>query len=60
MEEFCDITLVSDDGHRIRAQKVVLASASPTFRDMFQNYECYTEYQVKPKLKKDKLMNSWT
>ena len=36
MEEFCDVTLVSDDGKRFRAHKVVLASASSFFRDIVQ------------------------
>ena len=46
MEEFCDVTLISDDDKRFRAHKVVLASASTLFRDMFQNYDEETEYQV--------------
>ena len=46
LEEFCDVTLVSFDGERIRAQKVVLASASTIFRDMLQNEEEDMEYQV--------------
>ena len=46
MEELCDVTLVSDDDKRIRAHKVVLASASTLFRDIFQNYDEETEYQV--------------
>ena len=46
LEEFCDVTLVSDDGDRIRAHKVVLASASTIFRDMFQNDDGNTEYEV--------------
>jgi hypothetical protein len=46
MEEFCDVTLVSEDDMRIRAHKVVLASASKLFRDLFQNYEEDTENQV--------------
>ena len=45
MEEFCDVTLVSDEGMRIRAHKVVLASASTLFRDLFQNQDEDTEYQ---------------
>ena len=46
MEEFCDVTLISDDDKRFRAHKVVLASASTLFKDMFQNYDEETEYQV--------------
>ena len=46
MEEFCDVTLVSEGDMRIRAHKVVLASASKLFRDLFQNYEDDTENQV--------------
>ena len=45
MEEFCDVTLVSDEGMRIRAHKVVRASASTLFRDLFQNQDEDTEYQ---------------
>ena len=37
------MTLVSDDGNRIRAHK---ASASTIFRDMFQNDDDNTEYEV--------------
>ena len=33
MEEFCDVTLVSDDNKMIRAHKVVLATASTLFKD---------------------------
>ena len=46
LEELCNVTLVSDDGDRIRAHKVVLASASTIFRDMFQNDDENTEYKV--------------
>ena len=46
MEEFCDVTLISDGGERVRAHKVVLASASTMFRDLFQNYEDEVGYQV--------------
>ena len=38
IEEFCDVTLVSEDGMLIKAHYVVLASASKHFRDLFQNY----------------------
>ena len=37
MEGFFDVTLVSEDNKRIRANKVVLASVITTFRDMFQS-----------------------
>ena len=46
LEEFCDVTLVSEDRERIRAHRVVLASASTTFRDIFQSEEDNSEYQV--------------
>ena len=39
IEEFCDVTLLSDDGERILAHKVVLASASTIFRKMFETYK---------------------
>ena len=45
LEEFCDVTLVSEDGYRIRAHKVVLASASTVLRDTLQTNE-ENEYQV--------------
>ena len=35
-----------DDNKRIRAHKVALARTSTLFRDMFQNYDEETEYQV--------------
>ena len=44
LEEFCDVTLISEDEVRVRAHKVVLASASTLFRDMFQSDD--EEYQV--------------
>ena len=46
MDEFCDVTLVSEDGKRFRAHKVVLASASTLFREMFQTGEDIEDYQV--------------
>ena len=46
LEEFCDVTLVSDDYDRIRAHKVVLASASTIFRDLFQSDDENPEYEV--------------
>ena len=45
LEEFCDVTLVSEYGYRIRAHKVVLASASTVMRDTLQTNE-ENEYQV--------------
>ena len=46
MEIHGDMTLVSEDGGRIRAHRVVLPSASTLFRDMFQTHEEKVEYQV--------------
>ena len=46
IDEFCDVTLVSEDGERILAHKVVLASSSPIFRDMFKTYEEDEDHQV--------------
>ena len=46
MEEFCNVTLVSDNYDRIRAHKVVLVSASTIFRDMFQTEDKNMEYEV--------------
>ena len=46
MDEFCDVTLVSEDDERVRAHKVVLASASTKFRDLFQSGEEEEDYQV--------------
>ena len=40
------MTLVSEDDSRIRAHKVVLASASTLFRDLFQNQDEDTDYLV--------------
>ena len=37
--ELCDVTLLSDDGERILAHKVVLAPASTIFRKMFETYK---------------------
>ena len=44
LEKFCDVTLISKDEERVRLHKVVLASASTLFRDMFQSAD--EEYQV--------------
>ena len=57
MEEFCDITLVSDDGQRIEARKVVLASASPILRDLLQYDDDYNEYQVSHMKMKSRFMS---
>ena len=46
LEEFCDVNLISEDGGRIRAHRVVLASASTLLRDMFQSDEEKEEYQI--------------
>ena len=35
--EFCDFTLVSDDGEQAKAHKVILASSSTFFREIFKN-----------------------
>ena len=39
IEEFCDVTLVSEDGEKFWAHKVVLSSASTLLRERFQNNE---------------------
>ena len=39
IEKFCDVTLVSEDGRRILAHKVVLASASTILRKILQTYK---------------------
>ena len=36
LEDFCDVTLVTEDNTRIRANKMVLASESSAVRDLFQ------------------------
>ena len=36
--EFSDVALACDDDSMIRAHKVVLASCSPVFRKLFQQY----------------------
>ena len=46
LEEFCDVTLVSEDGSMIRAHKVVLVSASTILRDTIQSNGYNNEYQV--------------
>ena len=59
IEEFCDVTLVSDDGEKILAHKVVLASASTLFRKIFLDYEEDKDYQeVNMKDVESKYMNS--
>ena len=46
MEEFCDVTLVSNNEKIIPDQKVVLASTHTVFRDLFQSDEEEDDYQV--------------
>ena len=46
IEEFCDVTLVSEDDEMILAHKVVLASASKIFRDMLRTYEKDKDHPV--------------
>ena len=46
LEVFCDVTLVSEDNIKVRAHKVVLASASTLFRDLFLSNEEESEYEV--------------
>ena len=36
-DEFCDVTLVSEDSKQIKAHKVIIASASLVFREMLKN-----------------------
>ena len=35
-KDFADVTLVSDDGQQLFAHKVILASSSPLFMDIFR------------------------
>ena len=35
-EDFSDVTLASEDGHQIEAHKVILASSSPFFQNLFR------------------------
>ena len=42
------MTLVSDDYDRIRAHKVVLATSSTIFKDIFQTEDKNMEYEVLP------------
>ena len=39
---FADVTLVSDDGRKIRAHKVVLGACSPTMKDLLTNDDTST------------------
>ena len=34
---FCDITLVSEDGHKVKAHKIILANSSLVFRSILMN-----------------------
>ena len=34
---FCDITLVSEDGHKVKAHKIILANSSSVFRSILMN-----------------------
>ena len=45
-DKFCDVTLVSKDGERILAHKIVLASSSTIFRNILKNYDEKNEDQV--------------
>ena len=36
--DFTDITLACEDGKQVEAHKVILASASPIFRDLLKRY----------------------
>ena len=36
-DEFCDVTLVSEDSHKIRAHRVILSSNSKVFKNMLIN-----------------------
>ena len=45
MEEFCNVTLVSDDKEIFRAHKVVRASAITRFRETFQRGKGENEHQ---------------
>ena len=59
IEEFCDVSLISDDGAKILAQKVVLASASTLFREIFLDSEEDKDYQeVNMKDVESKYMNA--
>ena len=40
------MTLISEHKDRIRAHRAILASASTTFRDLFQTVDDNTEYEV--------------
>ena len=46
IDEFCDVTLVSEEGESILAHKIVLASSSTIFRKILKNYDEKNEDQV--------------
>ena len=46
IEEFCYVTLVSNNEKRFPAQKVVPAPAHTLFRDLFQSDKEEDDYQV--------------
>ena len=55
--EFSDVTLACDDDTMIRAHKVVLASCSPVFRKLFQQYNHSNPLIILRGLKKTQLDN---
>ena len=36
-EDFCDVTLVSEGNHQIKAHRVILSASSPLLREMLRN-----------------------